>query len=115
MQNWFHSAQFLLTAQVAKLLEVSNRTDIPIGLGLSTKYDHIPHQKAWIDNYDLDSYKGTIPKDGIKAMVDAIMQQDGIVTLICIGTNFLIYFINIRTTYKYCRCHQVGAKNCNKS
>ena len=69
---------------VAKLLEIGQRTDVPVGIGL-----HLPGppstQEAWVTDYDLDSYPGAIHEDGVDALIETIMDSDEPVTLLCIG------------------------------
>ena len=69
---------------VAKMLEIGQRTDVPVGIGL-----HLPGapstQEAWVEDYDLASYPGTIHEDGVDALVDTIMNSPEPVTLLCIG------------------------------
>lgn len=72
------------TKIVAKLLEIANRTDIPIGTGPATK-GTIVHQQAWVEDYDLSSYPGKIYNDGVKALVDTIMNAAEPIKLIAIG------------------------------
>jgi len=69
---------------VAKMLEVAERTDVPVGIGihLSDKEDG---QADWVKDYDLSSYPGKVYKDGVGALIDTIMNSPKPVTLICIG------------------------------
>ena len=69
---------------VAKILELMGCTHIPIGIGIPL--DDNPHtHDAWLGDYDLDQYSGTILPDGVGAICDTIMQADDKVSLICIG------------------------------
>lgn len=68
----------------AKFLQVSGRSDIPVGIGLRGKSVPV-HQKGWLGDYDLASYPGVIHQDGISAMVDLIMKSPEKVTLFVIG------------------------------
>jgi len=80
---------------VARLLEVAGRTDIPVGIGMPQgKRSHPNHwkpgpwifsQAAWVENYNLQKYPGTLHTDGIAAMVETIMASPEVVTLISIG------------------------------
>lgn len=72
------------TKIVAKILDVANRTDIPIGTGPATKTATLA-QSAWVEDYDLSSYPGKIYDDGVKAIVDTIMNSPEPVKLIAIG------------------------------
>lgn len=68
----------------AKLLEVANRTDIPVGLGIRPG-DRKGHQSKWVGDYQLEDYKGTVHKDGVDAMIKMIHDSKEPVTLICVG------------------------------
>jgi len=72
---------------VAKILQIANRTDIPIAIGLpNPKFEnHEGDQKEWVQDYDLNVYPGKVYKDGIKAMEELIEQSTETVTLIAIG------------------------------
>jgi inosine-uridine nucleoside N-ribohydrolase len=69
---------------VARLLEVANRTDIPVGVGIPLQNTPQPHA-AWIDGYDLDNFPGTILEDGVGAIIDTIKASVKRVSLISIG------------------------------
>ena len=69
---------------VARLLEVSGRTDIPIGLGAGG-HDGAGRQQAWIESYDLKNYPGKINDDGVQALIDAVMNAPQPVKIISIG------------------------------
>ncbi|MHA1338447.1 MAG: nucleoside hydrolase [Promethearchaeota archaeon] len=60
---------------VAKFLQNSGRTDIPIAIGIS-KYNKVYHkplrQSDWVKNYNLDSFPGVIHKNGIQAIANVI-------------------------------------------
>jgi len=56
---------------VAKMLERVGKTEIPIGIGVKTSDKKI-NQEQWIENYSLDTYKGTIYKNGVEKMVEQI-------------------------------------------
>ncbi|HOV61291.1 MAG TPA: nucleoside hydrolase [Candidatus Hydrogenedentes bacterium] len=69
---------------VARMLERLGRTDIPIGIGKQT--DDAPiNQQAWLGDYALDHYPGTVLKDGVRALIDHIRAMDPPVTLCAIG------------------------------
>ena len=72
------------TKIAAKILEAANRTDIPIGTGLATNANTVPQQR-WVDDYDLSAYPGKIYDDGVKAIVETIMDSRGPVKLVAIG------------------------------
>ncbi len=68
----------------AKYLERAGRTDVPVGIGVKTG-DKKPRQHEWAKDYDLDSYPGTVHKDGIAAMIDLIRSSAGETVLLAIG------------------------------
>ena len=69
---------------VAKMLQLLGRTDIPIGIGIPL--DDNPHtHDAWLEDFDMEHYPGTVLHDGVGAICDTVMQATSIVSLICIG------------------------------
>jgi len=69
---------------LAKMLQIAGRTDIPVGVGLPT--DPLPAtQAAWVADYALADYPGTICPDGVDAIIQTILASPDPVTLICIG------------------------------
>jgi inosine-uridine nucleoside N-ribohydrolase len=68
----------------AKILELSGRSDVPVGIGPATGDKHYP-QGAWVEGYDLGKYPGKVLSNGSQALVDFIMQSPEPVTLIAIG------------------------------
>ncbi|RZO29467.1 MAG: nucleoside hydrolase [SAR116 cluster bacterium] len=71
-------------ALVAKFLTLAGRTDIPVGLGISTKPNPQTHAN-WLGDYDLDNYPGRVYEDGVGALCDTIMLHQDAVRLVCIG------------------------------
>lgn len=69
---------------VAKFLERTGRTDIPIGVGVRTA-DRVGNQEEWAKDYDLARYPGTIHRDGVQAMIDTIMSSPRQVTVLAVG------------------------------
>jgi len=71
---------------IAKMLEVAQRTDIPVGIGINqgSRLGTEP-QAPWVADYDLKNYPGTVHADGVKAIIDTIMLSSEPFTLICIG------------------------------
>ena len=69
---------------VAKILERAGRTDIPLGIGKQTKDTPI-NQEKWLGGYTLDQYKGTVHKDGVQALIDALKAAKEPITLCAIG------------------------------
>jgi len=71
---------------VARLLEIAGRTDIPIGIGVGLGDSKKGHeQDEWVEGYDLTSFSGTVYDDGIKAIIDTIMDSSEPVTVIAVG------------------------------
>jgi inosine-uridine nucleoside N-ribohydrolase len=68
----------------AKLLEVAQRTDVPVGLGIPQS-DAVGGQAGWVADYDLARYPGKVHKDGVAAMIRLIRESPEPITLICIG------------------------------
>lgn len=73
---------------VAKILPRAGRTDLPIGTGIKTGDDPLPHQR-WLGDFDLDAYPGKVHEDDVSALIDTIHAQPGIVTLIAIDDAWL--------------------------
>ena len=69
---------------IARMLEVGQRTDIPVGVGIRQATDGGP-QAAWVAGYDLARYPGKVCHDGVAAIVETIMAAPQPVTLLCIG------------------------------
>jgi len=69
---------------IAKLLEVAGRTDVPVGIGCRPG-DKPGRQSAWVGDYDLSKYPGTVHEDGVGAIIDAVRDCDGPMTLAAIG------------------------------
>lgn len=69
---------------VARILEIAERTDIPIGIGIQqNKNNH--RQREWVKDYKLSSYPGKVYQDGVKAIVDTIMKSPKSITVIAVG------------------------------
>ena len=69
---------------VAKILERSGREEIPIGIGLRLSNETGP-QLSWVKDYNIARYGGTIYEDGVKALIETVMESSEMVTLLCIG------------------------------
>jgi inosine-uridine nucleoside N-ribohydrolase len=69
---------------VAKLLEVAQRTDVALGVGISQGTKLGP-QAAWVADYDLARYPGKVHQDGVAAMIQLMMDSPQPITLVCIG------------------------------
>ncbi len=71
---------------LAKFLEMSGRSGIPIGIGLRQASDGPRERQAkWVEGYDLDKYPGKIHQDGVGAMIECVRASREPVTLISIG------------------------------
>jgi len=72
---------------IARLLEVVGRTDIPVGIGMPSSSPRLSgnNQAEWVKDYDIKKFPGTVHQDGVKAIIDTIMNAEEPVTLICIG------------------------------
>ena len=69
---------------IAKFLEVAGRTDIPVAIGHGGR-EGSSRQQEWVEDYDLDSYPGTLHQDGAQATIDTIMNSKEEVTVLAIG------------------------------
>jgi len=69
---------------IAKMLTAAGRTEIPVGIGISQSSETGPQQE-WVETYQLSSYEGTVHQDGVKAIIDTIIDSPEPVTLVCIG------------------------------
>jgi inosine-uridine nucleoside N-ribohydrolase len=69
---------------LAKLLERTGRTDVPIGIG-EGREDKAGQQSGWIGDYQLKDYRGVVHEDGVQAIIDTIKASPEPVTLFCIG------------------------------
>ena len=70
----------------AKLLQRAHREDIDLGIGLpqnSTEFHEA--QKKWVENFDLNSYRGNIYEDGIDRMIELVMNVSDQITLVSIS------------------------------
>ena len=68
----------------AKLLTVAGRTDVPVGLGAGEPAG-VGKIAPWIDDFPLSSYRGTIHRDGVQALIDAVHRSPEPITIIAIG------------------------------
>ncbi len=69
---------------LAKLLEVTGRTDVPVGIGIGVA-DEPGQQSSWLGDYRLDTYPGEVIEDGVQAIIDTINASSQPVTLLCLG------------------------------
>jgi inosine-uridine nucleoside N-ribohydrolase len=71
-------------ALIARLLEIADRTDIPIGIGIPLGATPHPHAD-WLGDYRIDDYPGTVLTDGVGALIDTIDDADERVDVVAIG------------------------------
>ena len=69
---------------VAKFLEIAGRTDIPVGIGVQ-QHNRSHRQDAWAKDYKLSSYPGTIHEDGVKALIDTVMNSRRRIKVVAVG------------------------------
>lgn len=69
---------------LAKMLEVTGRTDIPVGVGVD-RTDKAGNQSDWLLDYNYRAFPGTIHRDGVQAIIDTIHESPEPVTLLCLG------------------------------
>lgn len=72
------------TRLAAKILERLGRTDIPIATGVENGRRELA-QAAWLGDYDLGSYSGSVFEDGVGAMVELVEKATETVTIVAIG------------------------------
>ena len=71
-------------AMIAKFLEMTGRTDVPLGFGVSQP--GVAHSMdTWVEDYDISAYPGTVYEDGVQAIVDTVMASDEPVTILAIA------------------------------
>ncbi|MBR6650959.1 MAG: nucleoside hydrolase [Clostridia bacterium] len=69
----------------AKMLQIAGRSDIPVGIGISSgKYEGCCNIREWVEDYDLSTYPN-VREDGVQALIDTIMASDEKVTILAIG------------------------------
>ena len=69
---------------LAKLLELTGRSDVPVGIGLGVA-DEPGQQSSWLGDYQLNDYPGEVHQDGVQAIIDTIKSSPEPVTLLCLG------------------------------
>ena len=70
---------------LAKFLETVGHDEVPVGIGMDIEPHGDGPQAAWIEDYNLASYRGQVHADGVQAIIDTIMQSPEPVTLIGIS------------------------------
>ncbi len=71
-------------ALAARLLEIAGRDDVPVGIGIPLDDSPRTHA-AWLGDYSLDRYPGSVYGDGVGAICETIAQSTEPVTVIGIG------------------------------
>lgn len=69
---------------LAKLLELTGRSDVPVGIGLGVA-DEPGQQSGWLGGYQLSDYPGKVYEDGVQAIIDTIKSSPQPVALMCLG------------------------------
>jgi inosine-uridine nucleoside N-ribohydrolase len=69
----------------AKFLQAAGRTDVPIGVGVGNSDGTLKFQQPWLEGYEISTYPGLIYQDGVRAMIDVIMNSPQSVTIIAIA------------------------------
>jgi inosine-uridine nucleoside N-ribohydrolase len=69
----------------AKFLQIADRTEIPIGIGLGHPNAGNELQKPWLSDFNPAAYPGEIHENGIEVMIDTIMKSSKPVSIISIG------------------------------
>lgn len=72
------------TRLVAKILEKTGRTGVPLGTGIKNG-DRPLNQEKWLGAYTLDAYPGTVHEDGVQAMIDLVNASADMMTILVIG------------------------------
>lgn len=70
---------------IAKFLERVGRADIPVGVGLTFDVKGRDLQRQWVRDYRLDDFPGIVRRDGVDALVEAVMQSEEKPVVLCIG------------------------------
>lgn len=69
---------------LAKLLELTGRSDVPIGVGID-QVDKPGGQSDWLGDYRLQDYPGVVHRDGVQALIETIHNSPEAITLLCLG------------------------------
>ena len=69
---------------LAKLLELTGRNDVPVGIGVE-QVDEPGGQSDWLGDYRLEEYPGIVHRDGVQALIDTIHKSPEQITLLCLG------------------------------
>jgi inosine-uridine nucleoside N-ribohydrolase len=98
------------TKLVAKFLQVSGRTDVPIGRGVPVMETppELRNQEPWVKAYELSDYPEEIAEDGVGRMIEIIESSLVPVTVIAIGPAINIAAALERAPGIASRCRLVG-------
>ena len=98
------------TSVAAKFLQVSGRSDVPVGCGVRVMDTSPSHrnQEPWLKGYDLAAYPGEIAEDGIGRMIEIIESSPVPVTIIAIGPAVNLAAALARAPGIASRCRFVG-------
>ncbi len=69
---------------IAKMLEVADRTDVPVGIGCKPGNEK-GRQSTWLGDYKLDDYPGKVHEDGVGSIIHTIRASNDPITLVAIG------------------------------
>lgn len=70
---------------VAKMLEIAEMTEIPIGIGTQHDSDGMEFQADWVKNYDLSHFPGIVYQDGVEEMINTMVHSSDPLTLVSIA------------------------------
>lgn len=70
---------------LAKFLQTAGRSDVAVGVGLDVEPRGGGRQDGWLKDFDLKNYPGKVSQDGVKALIDQIMNSPELTTVIAIG------------------------------
>jgi len=98
------------TAVTARFLDVSGRSDVPIGRGVASWATDVDYrnQEPWIKDYDLSAYPGEIAEDGVGRMIRIIEESPVPVTVIAIAPSVNLAAALARAPGIASRCRLVG-------
>lgn len=71
-------------ALACKLLQVAERADIPVGIGMPLDAIERTHG-SWLGDYSVDEYPGVVHQDGVGAMIDTVTRSADAITIVSIG------------------------------
>ncbi len=74
---------------IARLLTIAGRTDVPIGLGAGGLGGE-GEQQAWVRDYRLENFAGTIHRDGVQALIDLLRSSPRPITIISVGPSHTV-------------------------